>query len=151
MRLLLVLRRRCLKKFVLVLQASLSMAVLIEGLLFAFHLQVGYTLVRNATVSNGSCLPVGAERHGAQQMAPVDCCMTLVAALSIQTDLATPTEVASQAASVQKAVHVSDLCESPACCRRTAHVCTSHFCHPSKYLNVSFAALQIPAVALACI
>ena len=44
MRLLLVLRSRCLKKLALVLQASLSMAVLIEGLLFAFHLQVGFDL-----------------------------------------------------------------------------------------------------------
>ena len=87
-------------------------------------------------------------RASRQQMAPVDCCMTLVASTP---DLAAPTEVAAQAASIHKAVHVSDVCESPACCRRTTHVCSSNVCHPFNSLVVSFAALQIPAVALACI
>ena len=67
MRLLLVQRCRYLNKIVLMLQASLSMAVLIEGLLFAFHLQVGCDLSLVAAAHlYGQSDTVWAERHGSR-------------------------------------------------------------------------------------
>ena len=153
LRLLLGLCSRCLKEVALVLQASLGMAVLIEGLLFAFHLQVGFS--------------VGVRCHGRQSRLPscvrrasqyaADCTSQLLHDIGgstehFTTDLATPKEVAAQAACMRKASKVSGLCGLPACCRRIGHVCSHSFCHPHIGLCVSFAACcSAEPVTLACI